>query len=394
MGVSDPLFEARRAGAPTGRWLGLIVALSIVAIGLTSTAVFILPLLVGAAAFAMMLVGRVREAIVCVAAVLTYPVGAVIVSRIVNGPMTSVIATQQFFDAEGTYRRTLMIGALGVICGLALWLGPLTVKPVTPALFAAGAAVTMTVLLVPGVLEAISAVSGLSAVLWRVPWFLPLPALVGMLCTIEVPSLVGLGAGSGAGRGSGGTVLARASRRVETTVAPLRRFAGAGIAAALLAAFAIFGAPMWSARSHVEVHARPTWKLPQQRQALAFWMRGLDRPPGRLLAPSTLMRTMPIVTSEVRVVMARNGYLIDYGWTSQFAQDRLMLAAFADGNGTATAPELTAAMDRLEVGVVCVYATNTVATAAAPELGLAEFASRDSPGAMRCFRRTGDRPPS
>lgn len=345
------------------RDLAAIVALSIVATGLTSTSVMILPLLVGAAGLGMLLVGRWRDALVAGVAVMAYPIGSVIVTRLALGPMTSVIAGAQFFDAEGTYRRTLLIGVLGVICGLAIWFGPFLVRRGTPALFVACGTATMSVLLVPGVLEALSAASGLTAVLWRVPWFLPLPALVGLLCTIDLPPL--------------------------TRVAGVRAAVGAATAAVLVGVFAVAGTPMWSPRSFVEVHERPTWKLPQQRQKIAFWMWNLDdRPPGLLLAPSTLMRTMPIVTSEVRVVMARNGYLVDYDMNSQFAQDRLKLAAYADGaDEIAPVSELAAAMQRLDVGTVCVYNGNRRARDLAPELGLEEFASRKAPGAVTCYRR-------
>ncbi|WP_147437451.1 DUF6077 domain-containing protein [Micromonospora musae] len=344
--------------------LAPIIAISIVATGLTSTSVMILPLLVGAAGLGMLLVGRWRDALVAGVAVMAYPIGAVIVTRIALGPMTSVIASAQFFDAEGTYRRTLLIGVLGVICGLGLWCGPFLVRRGTPALFAAGATAAMSVLLVPGVLEALSAGSGLAAVLWRVPWFVPLPALIGLLCTIDFAPLA--------------------------RVAALRAVVGAALAAVLVGAFAVAGTPMWSVRSFVEVHERPTWKLPQQRQKIDFWIWNLDdRPPGLLLAPSTLMRTMPIVTSEVRVVMARNGYLVDYDMNSQFSQDRLKLAAFADGvDQIAPVSELAAAMDRLDVGTVCVYNGNRKARDLAPELGLVKFASRKAPGAVTCYRRT------
>jgi hypothetical protein len=145
---------------------------------------------------------------------------------------------------------------------------------------------------------------------------------------------------------------------------------------------------MWSPRSFVTVHDRPTWKLLEPRQRNAFWMSGLDRPPGLLLAPSTLMRTMPIVTSRVRVVMARDGYLVDYGWNSPFSVDRRNLAAFADGKPTVPVEEIRAAMKRLDVTTVCVYKGNKAAAGYAPALGLVEFASRGAPAAMRCYRTT------
>ncbi|MFI5927581.1 DUF6077 domain-containing protein [Micromonospora sp. NPDC051543] len=345
----------------TRRSLLLIVALSITAIGLTNTAAIILPMLVGAAGFAMLLVGRWKLAVVAAVAALTYPIGSLVVSRILLGGLTADGADDAFFDAAYTYKRTLLFGVVGVLSGLALWCGPLLARRRTPALLTAGATLALSVLFVPGVLETLSALSGISVVLWRVPWLLALPTLIGLLCTVRVPA--------------------------PTPV--LRRAASAGIAVLLVASFALFATPMWSAKSWVDVHERPTWKLPQQRQSIAFWIKGLDRPAGLLLAPKTIMRTSLVVTSQVRVVLPRDFYLVEYDLNSQFAKDRLLLAGFADGATTATPAELGPALDRLDVGTICVYNGNQYARDLAPQLGYQEFAKRGKPGAMTCFRRVG-----
>ncbi len=343
------------------RSLLLIVALSITAIGLTNTAAIILPMLVGAAGFAMMLVGRWKAAVVAAVAALAYPIGSLVVSRLVLGGMAATGADDDFFDAAHTYRRTLLFGVVGVISGLALWCGPLLARRRTPALLAAGGTLALSVMFVPGVLEVLSALSGISVVLWRVPWLLALPTLIGLLCTVRVPA----------------------------PTPALRRAASGGIAVLLVASFALFATPMWSSKSWVEVRSRPTWKLLPHRQAIAFWIKDLDRPPGLLLAPQTIMRTTPIVTSEVRVVLPRDFYLVEYDLNSQFAKDRLLLADFADGTTSPAPAELAPALDRLDVGTICVYNGNRYARDTVPELGYQEFATRDSPGAMTCFRRAG-----
>ncbi|MEU8184110.1 DUF6077 domain-containing protein [Micromonospora sp. NPDC049047] len=343
------------------RSLLLIVALSITAIGLTNTAAIILPMLVAAAGFAMLLVGRGKDAVIAAVAALAYPIGSLVVSRLLLGGMTAAGADDAFFDAAYTYRRTLLFGVVGVISGLALWCGPLLARRRTPALLAAGATLALSVMFVPGVLEVMSALSGISVVLWRVPWLLALPTLIGLLSTVRVP-----------------------------TPKPSRyRAAAGGIAVLLVASFALFATPMWSAKSWVEVHERPTWKLPQQRQAISFWITDLDRPQGMLLAPKTIMRTLPVVTSEVRVVLPRDFYLVEYDLTSQFAKDRLLLADFADGTTSPSPAELTPALDRLNVGTICVYNGNHYARDTAPQLGYQEFATRKAPGAMTCFGRVG-----
>ncbi|WP_433357526.1 DUF6077 domain-containing protein [Micromonospora saelicesensis] len=337
------------------RGLILIAALSIVATGLSTTSAIVLPLLVGGAVFAMMLVGRWRDAILAGAAALVYPIGATIWSRLNAGPITENAAAA-FYDAEATYRRTVLFGVLGVIGGLALWLGPLVARRRTPQLLVAGSTLAMSVLLFPGVLDALNSLTGIGVVLWRMPWMFALPAVIGILCTVDLPRL--------------------------------RVFGSAAIAAALVACFALFGTPMWSAKSYVTVHEQPVWKLPQQRKSIVFWMTRLDRPDGVVLAPSTLMHTAPMVTSRMRVVSPNDRYLPDYGIDSPFAQDRLKLVALANGKPElAPVSELAGAIERLDVTTICVYTGNQVARDLAPQLGFQEFATRGRPGAMTCFRR-------
>lgn len=341
--------------------LVLIGALSITAIGLTTTAAIILPMLVGAAAFAMLMVGHWKPALVAGIVALAYPVGSVVLTQVILGGGTAAGADAAFYDAEYTYRRTLEIGIVGVVSGLALWCGPLLARRGTPALLAAGGTLALSVLLVPGVLELISALSGISVVLWRVPWLLALPTLIGLLCTVELP------------------VRSRTARAAT----------GGLVAAVAVAVFAVWATPMWSPRSYVEVYDRPVWKMPQQRQEIAFWIERQDRPDGLLLAPSTIMRASLMVTSEVRVVLPRDFYLVEYDLESQFARDRLLLAAFADGRveDISDRNEVQAALDRLEVGTICVYRGNQYARDLVPELGFTQFAQRGRPGAMVCFRR-------
>ncbi len=343
------------------RSLLLVFALSVTAAGLTTTSAIILPILAGAAGLAMLLVGRWKDAIIGGLAAVGYPVGAIVVSRLLLGMTNATGADSAFFDAQYTYRRTLMIGIVGVICGIALWCGPLLARRRTPALLAAGAALTLSVLLVPGVLEVLGELTGISVVLWRVPWVLALPTLIGLLCTIDVPSPVRL----------------------------LRGAVSGVVAAAMVAAFAFWATPMWSPKSWVEMQDRPTWKLPQQRQQIAFWIKKQDRPAGLLLAPSVIMRTSLIVTSEVRVVLPRDLYLVEYDLSSDFAKDRLLLAHFADGREKPTRAEVAAAVQRVGVGTICVYNGNRYARDMAVELGFQKLAARKGPGAMTCYGKGG-----
>ncbi|NGM11442.1 hypothetical protein ENC19_01470 [Verrucosispora sp. CWR15] len=349
------------------RALVLIVALSITAIGLTTTAAIILPLLVGGAALMMLLVGRWKAALVAGVAALAYPVGVVAVAQLLVGSATEAAADVNVWGAERTFQRTFQIGIVGVIAGLALWCGPLLARRRTPALLAAGGGLTLSVLLLPGVLEWLGELTGISVVLWRVPWLLALPALIGLLCTVWLP----------------------------TRLRSVRALVGVVLAGAMVASFATYATPMWSERSWVQVHAEPVWKIPQQRLGIAQWITTLDRPDGLVLAPETAMRAIPMLTTRVRVVLPRDFYLVEYDLDSQFAQDRLLLTRFANSGaaeGRPTREQVAGALERLDVGTICVYSGNRFARRTAQRLGYLEFAERpppvpDQPGAVTCLRR-------
>ncbi|MDI5938284.1 DUF6077 domain-containing protein [Micromonospora sp. DH15] len=165
------------------------------------------------------------------------------------------------------------------------------------------------------------------------------------------------------------------------------RLVGLIVASSLIFCFATFGVPMWSRDSFMEVAPRPLWKLPQQRLDIVQWIEGLPREPGLLLAPSTLMRVAPIVSSRLRVVMPRDGYLVEYDQNSDFVRDRQRLAAFADGTAIAPDTEVKASIERLDVTTICVYGVNLEATAALKRLGYEMYARRFAPGSVRCFRQ-------
>ncbi|MBQ1024128.1 hypothetical protein KBX00_07055 [Micromonospora sp. C95] len=349
------------------RGLVLIVALSIAATGLTTTAAIILPLLVGGAALMMLLVGRWKSALAAGVAALAYPVGAVVITQLILGSANEAAADVNFYDAAHTYRRTFEIGIVGVIGGLALWCGPLLARRRTPGLLAAGGALTLSVLLVPGVLEWLSAVTGISVVLWRVSWLLALPVLIGLLCTVWLPT------------------------RLRT----VRALVGVVLAGAMVTSFAIYAVPMWDERSAVLVHDEPTWKIRTKRQAIAQFIVDLDRPDGLVLAPASIMRTIPLMTTEARVVLPREFFLVEYDINSQFSQDRLLLTRFANGGPAAERPardDVVAALERLDVGTICVYSQNRFAQRTGERFGYTRFAERPAdppvhPNAVTCLRR-------
>ncbi|MET8231561.1 DUF6077 domain-containing protein [Micromonospora sp. NPDC005298] len=340
------------------RALIMLTLLSVASVGYTTTAVMLLPLLGAAAGVVLLATRRVREAVLCFAAVSLYPVLSGALVQVLRGGIETTVATYApLLPLRTIYELTLWLGILGVVAGLAVWWSPLLLRAGAPRQLAAGAVLAVTVLMIPGLLKVAGDLSGLRAVLWRVPWILPVPALVGMLAVIRLPSL-----------------------------ARVNRVLAFALPAVLVCIFFTQGKPMWTDDM---VKTEPTWRMPLARKAASFWIKNLDnRPQGLVLAPSSVMRSIPEVTTEVRVVLPRDLYLTDYGIDSQFARDRLLLARLADADRTVSIYEADAAMRRVGVSMVCVWKSNTLVADAAPYLGLEEIASRTPPGAMYCYRTT------
>ncbi|SCF25076.1 hypothetical protein GA0070216_107238 [Micromonospora matsumotoense] len=340
------------------RALVLLGLLSVAAVGLTTTAVILLPLLAVAAVTMLVLARRWRDAALCFAAASTYPLLVGVGARLATGGLEEAVATYiELRPLRTIYELTLWLGVLGVIAGIAMWCAPILLRRGVPRTLVAGAVLAVTLLLIPGVAATVGNLSGLTAVLWRVPWIVPVPALVGMLAVIRLP-------------------------RWDA----MNRVLVFGLPTALVLAFATLGLPMWTANV---LQAEPSWRMPETRKDVAFWITRLDRPSGLVLAPTPVMRALPQVTTRVRVVMARDLYLTDYDMASQFSRDRLLLGKFADGTEAVPVSDVQGAMGRVGVSVVCVWKSNRAVADAAPALGIERFASRKSPGGMYCYRTSG-----
>ncbi|WP_171064690.1 DUF6077 domain-containing protein, partial [Actinomadura soli] len=312
--------------------LVLLAAAGVAAVGLTSSAVFVVPLVVGAAAVALIAAGRVGAGVAaCAAAV--YPIGAALAVKLLHGE-TSVVG--RVHDAPGSYRWVLLHAALGVIGGCAVWLSPWTARRGVPALIATGVAAVLTVLIVPGVLEAAADVSGAGQVLWRTMWVVPAPALIGLLAAVRVPA----GPWSRtAGRWSG-------TARAAAAGAP---------AAALTVALVAGGTPLWSGSNGSVVASRPAWKVPASAVGTARDVVALAGPGGLVLMPSGVMRVVPLLTVRTNAVNPNAHYLKLMPVAPQFIRDRRVLSAAVRGPRGAKpeASEVAAALSRTKVDVAC-----------------------------------------
>ncbi len=305
----------------------LLAAAGIAAVGLTSSAAFVVPLVVGAAALALAAAGRVRTALgACVA--LAYPVGSGIVVTLFHAD-TGVTGTVH--DAPGSWRWVLLQSALGVLAGCALWLAPATARRGVPALIAAGVAAALTALIVPGVLEAAADASGAGQVLWRTMWLVPAPVLIGLLATVRIPV---------PGR--------RAAVRASAAAAP---------AAALVIAIVAGGTPVWSNENGSIVASRPSWKVNAYAVGVTRDVLGLAGPGSTVLMPTGFMRVVPLLTVRTQAVNPNGHYLEILPVPSQVIDDREVLteAVRRRYGPKPDAEAVKAALGRVGVDVACAW---------------------------------------
>lgn len=306
--------------------LALLAAGGVTAVGLTSTAAFTVPLVVGAAAVPLIAAGRVRTGLATCAA-LAYPIAAGLAVMLFYDDTT---VAGRIYDAAESYGRVLLQSVLGVLGGCALWLSPWTARRGVPALIATGVAAVLTVLVLPGVLETAAGLSGAGQVLWRTMWVVPMPVLIGLLATVSIPTV---------------------------RPGPARVLAAGAPAAALAAALIAGGVPVWSSSNGSVVASRPSWKVPAKSVGAARDVVGLAGPGGLVLMPSGVMRVVPLLTVRTHAVNPNTHYLRMLPMPPRFAADREVLTE-AVRRARGDKPDgaaVEAALTRTGVDVACAW---------------------------------------
>lgn len=318
------VYLTRWAERRSRRDLALLAAAGVAAVGLTSSAAFVVPLVAGAAAVPLLAAGRLRTGLgACAAA--AYPVAAGLAVMLFNDD-TSVAG--KVHDGPSAFAFVLLSGALGVLAGCALWLSPWIVRPGVPALICSGVAAAVTVLVVPGVMEAGADLSGAGQVLWRTMWVVPAPALIGLLAAVRIPA---------APRGLPALAAAPAL----------------ALAAALIAG----GMPVWSPENGSTVASRPSWKIAPKAVGAARTVAGLAGPGGVVLMPSAMMRAVPLLTVRTHAVNANGHYLRSLPADRRFIDDREVLTAAVrrPWGPKPDAAAVRAALARTGVDVACAW---------------------------------------
>jgi hypothetical protein len=318
----------RYAEEPTRRRLVLPALAGAAGVGLTTTAIFVVPI-VATGCLAPLALRSVRRAALGIAAAAAYPVGAGALTLVLGGRTPDV-----YTDADVIPRNLvhLVLGTdvIALVAVTALLLGPLLLRRATSAQVAAATVLLVGCLVAPRVPAVIFHLTGLGRVLWRLTWVLPTAALVGAMTT-------GL------------------ATRLPSPL--LRALPAVAVAAALV----LGGRPLWSVPGETHVAHRPSWKRPPAEVAAARPILAHARPGDVILAPRPLSMTLLIMSGDVTTVSPRGFYtaaLRDV--TAAHVPERGLLQRFAGlaaGRRTGALPpaaEVRRALRAVGVDLACV----------------------------------------
>jgi uncharacterized protein DUF6077 len=334
----------------------LVIASGVAAAGLSSAAVYVVPL-IAAAVVVPFLLNRMFNEALGAALSSAYPLaaGLVVALRSPLKPLPS-----EPFTAPMVWTWVMKVGVVGAIGGIALWTAPWLARRGIPALIATGISGLAGVLMIPGLIARLGDVFSIMAVIWRVLWVVPGPVLVGLLAAVPIPF----------------PDRFRAVRRVFTLI-PV---------GALCAALVISGIPVWSRQNGVTLSAHPSLKIGKEQLEQAREIVRTDHSPGNILSTGLLMETVPLLTTTRRVANPRSYYLTILPTVStQFIYDRRLLTALADGKAPLPKEaKLRAALTRVDVGYACVPHSYTGAIRLLETAGFVRAASF---GDLQCLRR-------
>ncbi len=316
---------SRFAQAPSRRGAVGLAAGGVAAVGLSTTAMFLVPLLaLGAAA---PLLRHPRRAGAAFASMAAYPLLAGAVTTALGGRSADDFGQRRTyrFDPAWFGHEIFRSGTLAVVAVSAVLLGALLLPQRRDRVTVAVLTVLVGVTFLPGVTRVAYDLVGLGPTLWRVSWLVPVAALVGVLATLPVP---------------------------------LRRRAGPWLLPAVVcAALAVAGTPLWSGSSGA------TWKSPgdwqRSERSLAVAALAVEALPGGgvVLAPEDVAITLSVLTTRVKTVAPRD-YFMEYlqDDPSFHYADRLLLLRFADPGGPPGAGGVRRALDVVGVDEVCLPA--------------------------------------
>ena len=342
---------------PRGRSLLLLGATGVAAVGLSTTAIFLVPIAAGAALLATVLRAP-RASVTGFAAAAAYPLGAGVVTLALHGR-----TPDDYTDADVSpaflAHNVLGTGTLAFLAMLAMFVGAARLPRGRGAVMAASLGLVVGLLYAPGVPKLLFHATGLGRVLWRIVWAVPVAALVGALATS----------------------LLSARRPLVLRALPL---------VAVAVALALAGTPVWRTRQGPVLVSRPGWKLVPGTIGPARLALDGARPGDVILAPTDVSDSLAVMSGDTTTVSARSFYTQSLaGNRAAHVPERLLLARFADvGLHPGKGPDLpwervSRALRVVGVDEVCLHDEDVEAL---HRLGRGGYRRRISGRGLACLR--------
>ena len=257
----------------------LLVAASIAAVGLTSTAAGVSPIVLLVIAASGFVVYGPWFLLPVVPAIL-YPIGCLGVYRLA-GESAAVSSTAAFYKVSFTVWQWFVgMGLVGVVAALAVTVGFVGIRSRFVRLCTAVGGLVFMVLMTPGALRTLGRLMG-GGPTWRIMWVLPLPLAVAAL-----PSM-----------------LERALPLSQAYVAKSVAFA---VSLAGVIALIVVGTPVTQANA-VTTSFSPAWDIAPADLVAARRLIALSPPGATVAGPEMVNRAVAIITTS-RLALDPNSY--------------------------------------------------------------------------------------
>jgi hypothetical protein len=320
------VYALRHVERPTWGSAGRLLVGGVAAVGLSTTAIFLVPLLaVGGAA--PLLLRHPRLALRGFAAMAVYPLAAGAVTVALHGHSADDFGSRELyrFKPEWFGHDIFLTGTVAFVAVTAVLVGPFLVPHPAARLTTALLAVAVGITFVPGVTHVTYGLVGLGPTLWRVSWVASVAALVGA---------------------AGAALASCRALRAARHVAPLL----------LVVALAVAGTPIWSEEAGVVIRSPPHWQRSASSMTAARAVIDALEPGDVVLATPDLATTIDVTTTRVKTVAPRT-YFMDYlGSAPGFhLEARTTLMNFIDSpNYHADHPAVLRALAVVAPSAVCV----------------------------------------
>jgi hypothetical protein len=354
--VAVPLlwtFALRFARDDDRRALALLGATNVVGVGLSATAVLVAPIVtvlgVGAGCWGSTAEGRGRRFLAGAAlGALPVAIGAVGVlggeqplspaaTQLLAAGSSLVAQSGRIAPLDGTsglgaadaWYTVIGTGAAAAVAASAMLLSWVGVRDRAARLALLAAPLTVIgVFGAPGVLRLVGELADARSIVWRVVWVAPVPAMVGLLATVGL------------------VVLEGTARSVAAVAGP----------ALIAVALVVGGTPVWSDENGARISS-PAWDVDAASLAAADRVIELARPGSVVAVPEAIGEAVAVQTVDVRAHNPRSQYLRGRWVVPQFrahARGVLTRAVEVGDVATAFAPDVSRALDVLDVSAACV----------------------------------------